>query len=302
MRLVTYDADDGALRPGILLDDRIVDTEAAAAAAGIDVARGGPWRSNRRVLEAGRELIDTLRRGANELLAENPGRGLPLGQARLGPPMPDPPKIICLGLNYRDHAAEVGLELPTVPTVFAKYANSLAGPRDEIVVPPAAEQVDYEAELAVVVGRRCRDVSAEDALACVAGAMALNDVSARDLQHATSGKAIDTFAPCGPALVLLDELPDLQLLAIRTRVNGRTVQESSTAEMVFPVAETIAFLSRTMTLEAGDIVATGTPAGVGVSREPQVLLHDGDLVEVEIEGIGTLANPVRAAVPEAPAR
>jgi acylpyruvate hydrolase len=159
-----------------------------------------------------------------------------------------------------------------------------------------SEKIDYEAELAVVIGTRGRNIDAAHALEHVAGAMAFNDVSARDLQLAnplwTGGKAIDTFGPCGPALVLLDEIEDLQMLAVRTRVNGETVQDGTTASMIFPVAETIAFLSRIMTLEPGDIIATGTPAGVGNARRPQLFLHPGDTVETEIEGIGTLRNRI----------
>jgi 2-keto-4-pentenoate hydratase/2-oxohepta-3-ene-1,7-dioic acid hydratase in catechol pathway len=202
-----------------------------------------------------------------------------------------------MGLNYRDHAEETGLALPTVPLFFAKFRNSLIGPADEIVLPAASEQVDYEAELAVVIGRRCRDVSTSEALEYVAGAMAFNDVSARDLQFEasqwTTGKAIDTFAPCGPALVLRDEIPDLQTLGIRARVNGQTLQDANTSLMIFGVAEAIAFLTRVMTLEPGDIIATGTPAGVGMVRDPHVWLRDGDIVEIEIDEIGMLRNPVR---------
>jgi len=187
---------------------------------------------------------------------------------------------------------------PTVPLFFAKFRNSLIGPHDSIVLPAPRDQVDYEAELAVVIRRRCWDVAVEQALSYVAGAMAFNDVSARDLQFQASqwtmGKAIDTFAPCGPALVLLDELSDLQALGIRARVNGQTLQDANTSLMVFGVAEAVAFLSRVMTLEPGDIIATGTPAGVGMARDPQVWLRDGDVVEIEIDEIGTLRNPVRA--------
>ena len=216
---------------------------------------------------------------------------------RLCAPVPDPEKIICLGLNYRDHARETGQEIPTSPIWFAKFANSLIGSGAAVVLPAAhAASVDYEAELAVVIGREAHRVAAEDALDYVAGAMPFNDVSARDLQFLTSqwtaGKAIDTFAPCGPALVTLDEIEDLQALALRTRINGEVVQEGTSAEQIFPVAEAIAWLSRTMTLRPGDIIATGTPAGVGASKG--LFLHDGDIVEVEIDGLGTLRNPIRA--------
>jgi acylpyruvate hydrolase len=281
MRLVSYES-DGGWRSGIEVGDRIADTERVG---------GAGLHSNRAVLALEparlRALADAAA-GADEL---QPRDGL-----RLGPPVPDPPKIICLGLNYRDHAAEAGLTEPAAPIFFAKWANSLIGPTDPIVPPVMTEKVDYEAELAVVIGARGRNIDAAHALDHVAGAMAFNDVSARDLQMAnqlwTGGKAIDTFGPCGPALVLLDELEDLQALAVRARVNGETVQDGNTASMIFGVAETIAFLSRIMTLEPGDIIATGTPAGVGMARDPQLYLHPGDTVEVEIEGIGTLRNRV----------
>jgi 2-keto-4-pentenoate hydratase/2-oxohepta-3-ene-1,7-dioic acid hydratase in catechol pathway len=220
-----------------------------------------------------------------------------VADVRLQAPVPDPQKIICLGLNYRDHAAESGQEPPAAPLWFAKFANSLIGSGDEIVLPAAhAEYVDYEAELAVVIGRVTHHVTAEQALEHVAGAMAFNDVSARDLQLQnqlwTSGKAIDTFAPCGPALVTLDEIVDLQRLALRTRVNGELLQQGNTSDQIFGVADTIAWLSRTMTLLPGDIIATGTPAGVGAVQGR--FLRDGDLVEVGIDGLGVLANRVRA--------
>jgi acylpyruvate hydrolase len=290
MRVVTYEA-NCAWRSGILIEDAVVDTADAADRAGLG---DGDWHSNRFVISAPAATRQALERAAAELSPKSFG----VQALRLGPPIPDPDKILCMGLNYRDHAAEAGLELPTVPLFFAKFRNSLIGPRDQIVLPLASRKIDYEAELAVVIGSRCRDVAAEDALDHVAGAMALNDVSARDLQAQASqwtiGKAIDTFAPCGPALVLCDEISDLQALGIRTRVNGETLQDANTSLMVFGVAEAIAFLTRVMTLEPGDIIATGTPAGVGMARSPRVWLHDGDTVEVEIDEIGTLSNPVSA--------
>jgi acylpyruvate hydrolase len=212
-------------------------------------------------------------------------------------PVPDPQKIICLGLNYRDHAAESGQEIPGNPMWFAKFANSLIGSGQAILLPAAhPDYVDYEAELAVVIGRTARHVAAADALDCVAGAMPFNDVSARDLQIQnplwTSGKAVDTFAPCGPALVTLDEAGDLSALGLRTRINGEVVQEGNTRELIFDVPTTIAWLSRTVTLVPGDIIATGTPAGVGAGKN--LFLKDGDTVEVELDGLGAVSNPVRA--------
>ena len=225
------------------------------------------------------------------------GAPRPLGSLRLLAPVPRPGKVICIGLNYRDHAEEAGLPLPEVPILFPKFANSVIGHGAPIVLPPETSEPDYEAELGVVIGRTAHRVDEADALSYVAGYACMNDVSARDLQNRTSqwmlGKAIDTFLPCGPWLVTADELPDPQALAIGLRLNGRELQSSSTGQMVFGVAELVASLSRTITLEAGDLIATGTPPGVGFARTPPVWLRDGDVVEVQIEGIGTLSNPVR---------
>jgi 2-keto-4-pentenoate hydratase/2-oxohepta-3-ene-1,7-dioic acid hydratase in catechol pathway len=224
-------------------------------------------------------------------------RRLPLSDVTLAAPVPDPQKIICIGLNYRDHAEESGQEIPQAPMWFAKFQNSLCGSGANIVLPAAHPgYVDYEAELALVIGRTARNVGVEHALAHVAGAMPFNDVSARDLQIQnplwTSGKAIDTFAPCGPALVTVDEIDDLTGLTLRARIDGETVQEGTTANLIFGPAELVSWLSRTLTLLPGDIIATGTPAGVGAAQGR--FLRDGNTVEVEIEGVGTLSNPVRA--------
>jgi acylpyruvate hydrolase len=227
--------------------------------------------------------------------AEDADERIPLADATLCAPIPDAQKIICIGLNYRDHAEETGQEIPAAPMWFAKFANSLSGSGQPIVLPAAhSEYVDYEAELALVIGRAARNVSAEDALSHLAGAMPFNDVSARDLQLQnplwTSGKAIDTFAPCGPALVTLDEIGDLGALELRTRINGELLQQGTTANLIFGPADLIAWLSRTITLLPGDIIATGTPAGVGAAQGR--FLRDGDTVEVEIDHLGTLISPV----------
>ena len=221
---------------------------------------------------------------------------IPLDTLELGPPVPDPDKIICLGVNYREHAAEAQQELPAVPMFFAKFRNSLIGPTSPILLPRASTQVDYEGELAVIIGQRCKEVAEQDALQYVAGYTIMNDVSARDVQMQTSqwtaGKAVDTFAPMGPGIVLASSIPNPQTLTLTTRVNEQVVQHDTTANMVFSVASTIAFLSSLMTLEPGDIIATGTPSGVGFKRTPPLFLHDGDVVEVEIERIGRIRNPV----------
>jgi acylpyruvate hydrolase len=247
-----------------------------------------------------RGLLQTLdAEGLRELQrrAEQAGKRISLTDVTLHAPVTDPQKIICLGLNYRDHAEEINQDIPTAPMWFAKFANSLIGSGQDIVLPAAhPEYIDYEAELALVIGRPARNVNAEDALSHIAGAMPFNDVSARDLQLQnplwTSGKAIDTFAPCGPALVTLDEIDDLQALGLRTRINGELLQQGTTANLIFGPAEVVAWLSRTMTLLPGDIIATGTPAGVGAAQGR--FLREGDTVEVEIDGLGSVCNMVRA--------
>jgi 2-keto-4-pentenoate hydratase/2-oxohepta-3-ene-1,7-dioic acid hydratase in catechol pathway len=299
LRLISYAVEDG-LRAGVVFGDDAVDAARAATVAGLGGDRD--WTSSKAVLAAPSAQRDALLHAAAGLAADAGDDAMALAGLRLGPPVPDPDKIICLGLNYRDHAKESGLPLPAAPMLFAKYRNSLVGPADAVSLPPVSDKVDYEAELAVVIGREAKDVPAARALEVVGGIMAFNDLTARDLQHQTgqwtAGKAVDGFAPCGPALVTPDELGDLQALRLSARVNGTTVQDGTTADMIFPIAETIAFLTRTITLVPGDIIATGTPAGVGISREPQILLGDGDVVEVELEGVGVLSNRmVAVAVP-----
>jgi 2-keto-4-pentenoate hydratase/2-oxohepta-3-ene-1,7-dioic acid hydratase in catechol pathway len=212
-------------------------------------------------------------------------------------PIERPGKIVCVGLNYKDHAEEQGVELPEAPLFFAKYTTSLIGPGDAIVIPPVVTQADYEAELGVVIGTTVRGVGKENALEAVAGYVVANDVSARDLQFAdkqwTRGKSPDTFCPVGP-LVPMAEVPDPHVLGIRAILNGETMQDSTTANLIFGIDEIISYASQTSTLEAGDLILTGTPAGVGVFREPQRLLRPGDTITIEIDGIGELTNPVVA--------
>ena len=224
---------------------------------------------------------------------------VPLSEIRILAPIGRPGKIIGIGLNYGDHAEETGAELPERPIVFSKYPNTIVGPGDEVRIPPITEQADYEAELAVIIGQEAKNVSAEEALEYVFGYMCCNDVSSRDLQFAEGGqwtrsKSIDTFAPTRPYIATRDEVPDPQNLSVRSLVNGEVMQDGHTSDMIFPVAEIIAFLSTGMTLVPGDIIATGTPAGVGFARDPKVFLKDGDEVTIEVEGLGTLTNPVIA--------
>ena len=205
-------------------------------------------------------------------------------------------KIVCVGLNYRDHAREVEMALPERPLLFAKWPNAVVGDGDAIVIPPGVEQVDYEAELAAVIGTRVKGVSVENALEAVEGYTCLNDVSARALQFAdgqwTRAKSLDTFCPIGPRVVPRDEVGDPQSLRISCRVNGETMQDGSTADMIFGVAELIAYITETITLEPGDVIATGTPPGVAFGRPDGRYLRRGDRVEVEIERVGVLRNPV----------
>jgi 2-keto-4-pentenoate hydratase/2-oxohepta-3-ene-1,7-dioic acid hydratase in catechol pathway len=281
MRLVSFSTEDGPTA-GVQVGEELVPVSALDA----------PARTVRGLLEA----LDADGLGELARRAGETSERIALADVSLHAPIGDPQKIVCLGLNYRDHAEETGQEIPTAPMWFAKFANSLIGSGGEIVLPRAHPgRVDYEAELALVIGRKAKNVSAEKALEHIAGAMPFNDVSARDLQMQnplwTSGKAIDTFAPCGPALVTLEEIDDLGALGLRTRVNGEVAQEGSTENLIFGPAEVVAWLSRTMTLLPGDIIATGTPAGIGAAQGR--FLRDGDRVEVEVDGLGALVNAVR---------
>jgi 5-carboxymethyl-2-hydroxymuconate isomerase len=227
---------------------------------------------------------------------------LSLDHVKLDAPLVRPSKIVCIGLNYRDHCRETGLPEPPRPLVFAKFLSSLVGPGQPIAWPEGlTESVDWEAELAVVIGRRLRGVAVEEALDGIFGYTAANDVSARDLQFGDEqwvrGKSLDTFCPLGPTLVTADEYGDPQAKRIQCRVNGETKQSSTTAEMIFGVAEIVSFLSCNFTLEPGDLVLTGTPWGVGGFADPPAFLQPGDVVEVEVEGIGTLSNPVAGPTP-----
>jgi 2-keto-4-pentenoate hydratase/2-oxohepta-3-ene-1,7-dioic acid hydratase in catechol pathway len=292
MRLVSYRT-NGGTRAGFLVGEMVVDAEVAAGVAGADPAA--------ETLSSVRGLLTHHHAKLSELAEAGvtcAGDGRGLEGARLSAPVPDPQKILCLGLNYPMHADEFGAEAPTAPNVFAKFRNSLIGPRDTIDIPPVTLEVDFEGELAIVIGRRARNVSREDALDHVFGCMVFNDVTARDMQSATSqwtaGKAIDTFAPCGPAVVSLDEVGDIGALRLRTTLNGTLMQDARASEMTYSVPETVAFLTSFMTLEPGDVIATGTPHGVGFRREPPVFMQPGDVIQVEIDRLGSVVNTVAA--------
>jgi acylpyruvate hydrolase len=250
----------------------------------------------RALLNAGPAMLSTVLANAREIFAAGDQPLLSLDALELGAPVADPAKIICMGLNYADHAAETQKPIPQYPVLFPKYRNSLTGPYSPIVLPRFSSKIDYEGELAVVIGQTCKDVSEQDALHYVAGYTIMNDVTARDWQSFSSqwmpGKAIDSFAPMGPGIVATSEVPDPQNLYITTHVNGQVRQDGNTAMMLFSVAKSIEFISTFMTLEPGDILSTGTPAGVGFSRKPPIYLHEGDVVEIEIERIGRIINQV----------
>jgi 2,4-diketo-3-deoxy-L-fuconate hydrolase len=273
LKLVTYSTGDGAPRVGYIEDGEI---HALGGASLLEYITHGR---------------DADRHPGGEVVA--------LEEARLHAPIARPGKIIAIGLNYEDHAAETGAEIPEKPIVFAKYPNTVIGPGEPIRIPPITEQVDYEAELAVVIGSRAKGISTAEALDYVFGYTNANDVSSRDLQFSEGGqwtrsKSIDTFCPLGPYLATRDEVPDPQNLYIRAILNGEVVQDGATSTMIFPVAELVSFLSQGMTLEPGDVIITGTPPGVGMARDPQLWMRPGDEVSIEIEGLGTLTNPVEA--------
>jgi 2-keto-4-pentenoate hydratase/2-oxohepta-3-ene-1,7-dioic acid hydratase in catechol pathway len=236
-----------------------------------------------------------LRRAAKALAI---GQPIPAAEARLAPIVPNPEKIIGIGKNYADHARETGSSPPSEPVFFCKFSSAILGDGETIVLPRVSSEVDYEAELVAVIGLGGRNIVKADALTHVAGYCCGNDVSARDWQQRKPGgqwllgKSFDTFAPVGPALVTADEIPDSSALGIQLRLNGQVMQQSNTAQLIFPVAELIAYVSQVCTLSPGDLIFTGTPAGVGFARKPPVFLRPGDLIEVEIEGIGVLRNPV----------
>jgi 2-keto-4-pentenoate hydratase/2-oxohepta-3-ene-1,7-dioic acid hydratase in catechol pathway len=232
--------------------------------------------------------------GLNRALADYAEELYEFGEVRLEAPIHNPEKMIFVGLNYYDHAAESNMAVPEVPVLFPKYANSIVGPEDDVIIPEEVSQCDYEVELAVVIGRKTKRVSPAEAMEAVFGYTIVNDVSARDIQLAegqwTRGKAIDTFAPIGPCIVTKDAIADPGELDLSLILNGSTMQLANTRDLIFDIPYLISFLSRTMTLMPGDIVSTGTPPGVGLGRKPPVWLEDGDVTEARVQGIGSLRN------------
>jgi 2-keto-4-pentenoate hydratase/2-oxohepta-3-ene-1,7-dioic acid hydratase in catechol pathway len=248
--------------------------------------------SVRALLEAGDRYLPVVAEVAEQPKATR----YPAENVKLLPPIPDPPKIVCVGLNYRDHAAESGAVIPKDPVLFSKFATALTSHEEMIVLPPISNEVDYEAELVIVIGKRGRHLSEQAALEHIAGYTVGHDVSARDWQlkkdgkQWLAGKTFDTFAPLGPVLVTKDEIGDPHNLGISLRLNGATMQESNTGQMIFTVGQIVSYLSQIVTVEPGDLIFTGTPSGVGFTRKPPVFLKGGDVVEVEIEKIGVLRN------------
>jgi 2-keto-4-pentenoate hydratase/2-oxohepta-3-ene-1,7-dioic acid hydratase in catechol pathway len=287
MRLITCQTADGP-RTAALGDGKIVDLNRADA---------GIPPCMKTLLEQGPE---GLRRAAS---AARRGEPVPLSQVKLLPPVPRPGKVICVGLNYVDHAREGGAPIPEEPVIFCKFSTAVRADGDPIVLPRCSPEVDYEAELVVVIGRPGRRIPQEKALQHVAGYCCGNDVSARDWQLRKPGgqwllgKSFDSFAPFGPALVTADEVPQPGALQIQMRLNGKTMQDSNTSQLIFPIEKLISYISGVCTLEPGDVIFTGTPAGVGCTRKPPVFLRPGDVLEVEIESLGVLRNPVAEESP-----
>ena len=284
MRLVSF-GPRGDERPGVVHGDRVIDLAAA------DPSLPG---SVRKILE--QDALDRVRRVVESADSLRPECFRPVADVRLGPPVTDPSKIICLGLNYSDHAAEQGRTVPERPLTFAKGPNALIGNGDPIPYPSEVTQLDYEAELAVVIGRRAKHVSIEDAPSRVAGYAVFMDITARDIQSRERqwfrAKSFDGFGPFGPWLTTRDEAADPHDLGIRLAVNGVRRQSSNTGLMTFKVFYLVHYLSQSLTLEPGDILATGTPAGVGVYSNPPTFLKKGDVIEASIDSLGSLTNTV----------
>ena len=302
MRLVTFEV-DGAQRLGAVVGERVIDLPAAAVALSAE-GRGpstaistdmlGLLREGDAGLDAAREVLDAVGDGAAGV-----GRySFSAAAVRLRTPIPVPGKILCIGQNYRDHVLEQNAKMPEKPIIFAKFSNTVIGPGDDVIHPTTTQQLDYEAELVVAIGRAGKHISRQQAYEYVAGYMAGQDVTARDLQHGDGqwvrGKSQDTTAPLGPYLVTRDEVPDPQALDIKLWVNGETRQDSNTTNLIFDVPFLIEFISQGITLQPGDLIYTGTPPGVGAWRKPPAFLRPGDEMTVEIEKLGRLTNRVVA--------
>jgi 2-keto-4-pentenoate hydratase/2-oxohepta-3-ene-1,7-dioic acid hydratase in catechol pathway len=280
MKLVTFSDASGIARAGVLADSSVIDISSR-------------FRSVLSIIHGGTEALD-----AANTLASTANSRIPLDEVKLLAPLQEPPRIFCVGLNYRDHAVESKMEIPKVPTVFLKLASALIGPSAAIELPSISSQPDYEAEFACVIGKGGSRIAREDWQEHVFGYTILNDVSARDIQLATTqwtlGKSFNTFAPLGPAVVTKDEIADPHALDVKLEIDGEVLQHSNTRELIFRLPDLIAYISSITPLQAGDIISTGTPAGVGLGRSPQRWLRPGETVTIEVSGLGTLMNPVVA--------
>jgi acylpyruvate hydrolase len=319
MRLVTFETGDesrvGALKGNFVVDIGLAITALAGGRLGVEqqpklqeaanalLGGGASPRDMIDLLERGEawrralgEILEAMTASREPFLALPPGVFTPLEQVRLRAPLQRPGKIVCVGLNYESHRAEQGIQSPARPVFFLKSSNTICGPGEPIVLPPNSTEVDYEAEFAVVIGKRGKGIPEEKVFEHIAGYTILNDVSARDMQFADwqwfRGKSCDTFAPTGPCIVTTDEIPDPHALRISLTLNGRTMQDSNTSDLIFKIPFLVSYLSQSLTWEAGDLLSTGTPGGVGHFRKPPVYLKPGDTVSVTVEGIGTLTNPV----------
>jgi 2-keto-4-pentenoate hydratase/2-oxohepta-3-ene-1,7-dioic acid hydratase in catechol pathway len=280
MKLVTFSDASGIARVGVLVDGSVVDLSSR-------------FRSVLSIIHGGAEALDA----ANKLAADASSQ-IPLDEVKLLAPLQDPPRIFCVGLNYRDHAVESKMEIPKVPTVFLKLASALAGTNAAIELPSISAQPDYEAEFACVIGKGGSRIARDAWQEHIFGYTILNDVSARDIQLATTqwtlGKSFNTFAPLGPAVVTKDEIADPHALDVKLSIDGEVLQHSNTRELIFKLPDLIAYISSITPLQPGDIISTGTPAGVGLGRSPQRWLRAGETVTIEVSGLGTLVNPVVA--------
>lgn len=297
MRIVSY-ADETGIRGGAVVNGAVHDLERLLEVSAD--AELGSTHSVREFLSLYGGRLGAISAGIGALAAAAPGARVgSTGEVRLVAPVVDPAKVLCVGLNYKDHVAETGRALPEYPDVFVKFASTLIGPEDEIGGAALSDNLDFEGEVAVVIGRAASNVTEAEALDHVAGLAPLNDTTARDLQYRgtqwTAGKAVDGSTPWGPELVTLDEIGDPQTLELVTRVNGAEMQRSNTRHQIFPIARIVSYLSSFLELSPGDVIATGTPQGIGAKRTPPVWLRPGDVVEVEVERVGLLRNRVREA-------
>lgn len=310
MKLINY-RKNNQVRPACLDNDQVVDLNYAyqemlkaegklrfkeIAEAYIPADMVGFLQGGDESFSLAKQAVDFAQSNATEMAEQ--GVIHQRSDVRIEAPVLNPNKILCVGHNYREHILEMGRELPTHPVAFAKFNNTIIGPEDDIPLFPITEKLDYEAEFAIVIGKRAKNVKQDDALDYVAGYTIVNDVTARDLQRRTiqwlQGKTVDGSAPMGPWLVTKDEIPDPHVLEIALQVNGEERQRSNTKNLVFNVNRLVEFFSEIMTLEPGDVICSGTPGGVGFARDPQVFLQDGDVVKIEIDRIGTLENTVKA--------